>query len=554
MRMCVYVCVYRCKYNKQKLLTCTSPTPPRLAPPILLIRWRKYGEKVIEGLRRSYFRCSVPGCPARLRAEWRPWGPSGGMSAGEAKQALWISPDGGDHEHDPNLPVSERRRKADGVMEWKMVQPEVTDGDGGLTDTSSLPLPLPAPVPVPDPDPDPNNEQGQGQGQHQVQIETPADPRTQQSSQTYEMKLTENAESIGPLTEPLPPQQQWRQREEWELREGDSEGKGGPGRAGGNVVGLAGRREPGDTACVVGDKVMCFAGGPMSQRGAEPTVELAEYVYGGGGIEHNGLHEPMLYDDVGAAVLYDDVCDAAAEEAIYAHWEADLDATAQMYGGGVMAAGVVGGPAAEGLMVMPVMATAATAASAAVGILEGTAVGPTCGALWPQECPVAGIPRVVVAESPNPHHSGVNPPLLSNDLIGGGGDGGGGGGRVMGGGGGGGGVNDPMRVTQRIYAGSHHEQLGTLGAILGPMGLSWDMDTGELPPLSLPLPMPRLPPPPPPQSLPLPRLLLSPPPSLELPLSFLPYSNDDIQVGIDLITSESHVPSHFVREHGAWLD
>ncbi|GLI68415.1 hypothetical protein VaNZ11_012803, partial [Volvox africanus] len=194
-------------------------------------------------------------------------------------------------------------------------------------------------------------------------------------------------------------------------------------------------------------------------------------------------------------------------------------------------------------------------AAAAGGVLEGAAVGPTGGgALWPQECPVAGVPRFVVAEPPNPHqhHFGANPPS-HGDLIGGcGGHGdgngeGGVGGRVMVGGGGGGGVNDPIRGAHRIYAGSHYEQFNTLGAILGPMGWSWDMDTGELPPLSLPLSMPRLPPPPPPplppppQSLPLPRLLLSPPPSLDLRRNFMPYSNDDIQMGNDLITSDGHL-------------
>ncbi|GLI68416.1 hypothetical protein VaNZ11_012804, partial [Volvox africanus] len=178
-------------------------------------KWRKYGEKVIEGLRRSYFRCSVPGCPARLRAEWRPWGGGGGMSAGEAKQALWISLEGGDHEHDPNLPLYERRRKVDGVAEWKMVQPEVTDRDRGQ-DPSSLALPLPAPVP----EPDPINEQGQSQSQnqHQVQIEIPADP-THQPSQHPKPELTGHVEGVEQPTGPLPPQQQWRQREEWELRE-----------------------------------------------------------------------------------------------------------------------------------------------------------------------------------------------------------------------------------------------------------------------------------------------------------------------------------------------
>ncbi|GIL86069.1 hypothetical protein Vretifemale_14323, partial [Volvox reticuliferus] len=518
-------------------------------------KWRKYGEKVIEGLRRSYFRCSVPGCPARLRAEWRPWASGsgsggGGMTAGEAKQALWISLDGGDHEHSPKLPMSERRKKADGVTEWTMVQP---DGVGGGEDMPPLPLPLPLPLTAAARDP--NNDQGQDQ--HPVQTDIPID-HSYHPPKSYEPKLTaltgrvqQQADTTAELLPPPLPQQQqqWRQREEWGLREKELEGRGRPGDE--NGAGLAGSGGPGDAACGVGDKKMCFVGRPMGHP-AEPTVAFEEYVYGGGGLEHHGLHEPMLYGDVGEAVLYDN--DAASEDVMYAHWEVDLDETVQTYGGVVVATGMVGGPAGEGMMMMPVTTAAVTAAPGG-GALEAAAVGPCDGAPGaPPELPSAGLPRVMVAESSNLRHPGAIPPARGGPNGGGeAGVGAGRGARGGGEGGGGGGCGGPTGGSNWTYAGIHHEQPGTLGTILGPMGWSWDMDTGELPPLSLPLPSPWLAPPPPPQSLALPRSLLSPP-SLELPLSFMQYPNGDVQSEDDLITSEGHVPVHFMRGHGAWFD
>ncbi|EFJ40749.1 hypothetical protein VOLCADRAFT_108013 [Volvox carteri f. nagariensis] len=124
----------RTAHVRHFLTAATEPPPPPASRARFSVlgrdlpneyRWRKYGEKWIDGMCRSYFRCSMLYCPARLRAEWRPSGGSGlggsggggGESGGGDANAggfiLSLKSRTGDVSSHPerSLPVQQRTRK-----------------------------------------------------------------------------------------------------------------------------------------------------------------------------------------------------------------------------------------------------------------------------------------------------------------------------------------------------------------------------------------------------------------------------------------------------------